>query len=323
MRVLSFNAAGIPLVHPALAERLDAAGAAIAALEFDAVGLQELWRDGDHAKLAGGAGLPEAVRAAGGKPLGSGLSLLSRWPVLKSALDAFTLKPSLLRLHQGEAVADKGVLYSLLRAPWGPVAVFNTHLIANYPADGASYRAIRLAQVFELWESIERRAAGLPYVVLGDLNAAPGAEATRVLLDLTGLVDVCLREGTETCAAAGRERIDYVLAPRARRSSAAAALTEGVPGRPGLALSDHPAVAAVLDESDLAAPPAPDPARRRAALAVVDGALAAMESGMRARLSRRWWVPGYGALMRWRYQAQFRRISELRRRVAAARGAPL
>lgn len=317
--MLSFNAAGIPLVHPELAARLDAAGAAIAALGPDAVGLQELWLDADHRRLAAGAGLPEAVRPAGRGPLGAGLSLLSRWPVVESALDTFTLKPSLLRLHQGEAAADKGVLYTLLRAPWGPVAVFNTHLIANYPADGAAYRAIRLAQVFELWESIERHAAGRPTVVLGDLNAAPDAEAARVLLDLTGLADVCRRDGAETCAPPGRARIDYVLAPRARRSSATAALTGGVPGRPGLELSDHPAVAAVLDESDLAAPPAPDPARRRAALAVVDGALSAMETGMRARLARRWWVPGYGALMRWRYQEQFRRISGLRRRVAAAR----
>lgn len=317
--MLSFNAAGIPLVHPALAARLDAAGAAIAALGPDAVGLQELWLDGDHKKLAAGAGLPEAVRLIGDGPLGSGLSLLSRWPVVESALDTFTMRPSLLRVHQGEPVADKGVLYSLVRAPWGPVAVFNTHLIANYAADGAAYRAIRLAQVFELWESIERHAAGRACVVLGDLNAVPDGETTRVLLDLTGLVDVCRRDGVETCAPARRTRVDYVLAPRARRSSAALALTAGVPGRPGLALSDHPAVAAVLDESDLTAPPTPDPARRRAALAVVDGALAAMETGMRARLSRRWWVPGYGALMRWRYQGQFQQLAGLRRRVAAAR----
>ena len=310
VRVLTFNAAGIPFVHPRLAERVAGAARAIKDGGYDVVGLQELWLDGDSATLAKASGLPHAVRFERTLAFGSGLTILSRWPVLIKEERAFSaVRPSLRHPFEGESFAAKGFLFARLATPQGELDVYAAHTLADYPE--ARYHFLRLTELFELAEGVRERSKGRPFVILGDLNSGKGDREYDVFLDLLGVRDAC-----ERCADPEHvPSIDHVLA-----SVALAAGRKVLDGEPRL--SDHSGFAAELPSALAALGWKPDPKRREAALRAVEDAAQAAIERLTARKRGSSWIPLYGAFLAARYERQIARLGAIRERAISARGQP-
>lgn len=304
VKVLTFNAAGIPLVHPRLGERIRGAGAAIAAGGFDVAGLQELWRDGDSDALAAASGLPHAARFRRSLAFRTGLTILSRWPILRTEERAFSVvRPSLRHLAQGEAVAGKGFLFARVAAPGGELDVYAAHTLADYRE--TRYHLLRMTELFELAEGIRELSRDRPFVILGDLNSGHGDREYDLFLDLLGAYDPCAPAGKEECGDPRRpRRIDHVLLPGRLAVKAGRVLGED--------LSDHSGFSAELPASWTKLRARPDPKRREAALRTIE---AAVSDGIKRLEEDRngGWVPFYGAFLRARYDRQIDRLTAIRR----------
>lgn len=318
LQVLSYNVAGLPIVHPRAPERLAAAAERLRESEFGVIALQEVWLERHARILTSGAAYPHSSRLPT-RGIGSGLLTLSRWPILEQEALIFTCRPSALRAGQGESIAHKGALWTRIATPHGPLDVYNTHLISNYP--NAMYTTVRLTQIFELAEFVLERSAGRPYAILADLNSAPGERGYEALRALLGLADPCFGK-KEDCGPSGSDprRVDHVLLPAAaaRGARGRLAFTERVPGL-GIPYSDHVGVAAALPAAAARVSGAPDPAVRAAALGRIEAAVAGMMEQMIERKARLSWIPVYGALLAARYDHQLAQLNSIRARVETAR----
>lgn len=311
IKVLTFNAAGIPLVHPRLARRVRDAGKAISEGGYDVAGLQELWRDGDSAALAAASGLPHAARVPRRLAFRTGLTILSRWPVVRTEERAFsTVRPSLRHLFQGETVPAKGFLLARVATPWGELDAYAAHTLADYRE--TRYRLLRLTELFELAEGVRELSAGRPFVILGDLNSGHGDAEFDLFLDLLGLDDPCAPDGLEACGDPRRpKRIDHVLVP-AGLSGAEARLVFDA------SLSDHSGFAAELPRTLMTLRARPDPKRRKAALLAVEEAVGGAIERLEAERARHGWIPLYGSFLSARYARQAGRLKAIRERAASA-----
>ena len=142
----------------------------------DLIGLQEVWVEQDGANQAAVLAAKLGFHHATG-PLHfrDGLAftnaILSRWPLADVVSTALP-----------DATGDDGhrrVLAATVRAPFGPVPFFTTHLDWQFDAS-----AVRQAQVAALARLVEARIGAeppFPAVVTGDFNALPGADEIRSL----------------------------------------------------------------------------------------------------------------------------------------------
>jgi endonuclease/exonuclease/phosphatase family metal-dependent hydrolase len=317
IRVLTFNAAGIPLVHPGVARRMRGAGHAIADGGYDVVGLQELWFDGDSAALAAASGLAHAARTPRSLSFGTGLTILSRWTIKTMEEHAFTaVRPSLRHPLEGEAAARKGFMFARVATPWGELDAYAAHTLADYGE--AQYHLLRLTELFELAEFVRERSAGRPFVILGDLNSGHGDREYEVFLDLLGLRDLCAPSGSELCADARRpKRIDHILAPGG--AATGRRTLDADMDSLDLRLSDHIGFSADLPAAFMALRAKPDPKRREAALLAVEGAMTAAIERLRERGRGARWIPFYGAFLFARYARQSERFETIRQRALSAR----
>ena len=229
------------------------------------------------------------------------LEFLARWPLDHKEQKVFTVRPSARRVAQGEWRANKGVLCTAqLRTPAGPLDVYDTHTVADYP--DAKYKTIRMTQLFELAKEIELRSDGRPFVLLGDFNVGPSKGGYALVQDLLDLEDPCVdcrrrSLGPPWTTAAAWTRSSCRGA--ARRSVKARRAMDGQ--REGLVLSDHAAVEATVDLRLMKLKPRRGRARRVAALKTLETALDNMSAGMVARQRPPRWIPVYGSLMSLRY----------------------
>lgn len=296
IKALSFNVAGIPLVHPRVGERMKLIAGAIERGGYDLAAIQEAWFDGDARTLT----VPGMERAR--TPTRAGLLLLSRWPITETDHVRFAARPSPLRIYEGEWPAEKGALFARVRTPSGPLDVYDTHLISYYP--DFRYTAVRFAQLFELSELIEKHSASRPFLLLGDLNARPGDADFETLAGLLSL---------EEAAGADASRIDHAFAPAPGGKLLKATTVLADPP-----LSDHAGLEVVADPKLLAIKPRRDAARRekalRAVMARMDDAIAAMSARER-RLS---WIPLYGFFLSTHYDRQRSLLFAIRSRAETA-----
>jgi len=317
--VLTFNAAGIPLVHPRVAARMEAAGKAIADGGFDVVGLQELWFDSNSEALARASGLAHAARTRSSIAFfRTGLMILSRWPITLSEERAFTaVRPSLRHPLKGETVAGKGALLARVDTPWGQLDVYTAHTLADYR--DVQYHLLRMTELFELAEFVRERSADRPFVITGDLNAGHGDREFDLFLDLLGLHDPCRPAGRELCGDPRRpKRIDHVLTAGGPAAPARRTLDADLDS-PQRRLSDHAGFAAGLPRAVMSLRYKPDTKRREAALLAIDEALSAAIARLNERKRGAAWIPLYGAFITARYDRQARVLAGIRERAASAR----
>ncbi|KAA1066375.1 phospholipase C type enzyme [Puccinia graminis f. sp. tritici] len=147
---------------------------------FDIVALQELWVYHDFLVIRdrakeGGFKYSKWFHSAA---LGSGLAILSRFPIISSHFHPYLLNGHPLHFIQGDFFVGKSVGSCLLDVPTvGEVEVFTTHLYAPHDVPAPEWkRAHRTAQAWELAKLVRASAErGRTVFVCGDLNSVPSS----------------------------------------------------------------------------------------------------------------------------------------------------
>ncbi|POW13317.1 hypothetical protein PSTT_03788 [Puccinia striiformis] len=115
-------------------------------------------------------------RSPSSAALGSGLAILSRFPIISSHFHPYLLNGHPLHFIQGDFFVGKSVGSCLLDVPMiGEVEVFTTHLYAPHDVPAPEWkRAHRTAQAWELGKLVNASAErGRTVFVCGDLNSVP------------------------------------------------------------------------------------------------------------------------------------------------------
>jgi endonuclease/exonuclease/phosphatase family metal-dependent hydrolase len=260
MRALSFNVAGVPIRHKNVRPRFHGIAERIRAEAYDIVALQEVWVDSFRGIFTRKAGLAHHAHLRAGPIWSAGLLTLSRYPIVETHQHVFAPFPVGLETF----VCRKGILMTRLRTPGGPLDVYNTHFLD----DDGGRQALKLhRQILDLLGMISRLSAGVPAVLMGDLNLASDCVEVGIIKDFLGLRDGGFHGGLEVC---GRtdvnldRRVDYILVPEGPAARLRRAFTDRLRlGEREVPFSDHPAGV----ESELEGLTAGVAPRRLAALA--------------------------------------------------------
>lgn len=309
LKVLTFNVAGIPVIHPGWPRRRKAIAESLKSSSYDLVALQEIWLNADARLLARDSGFPFHYRSNPDGIIGDGLLFLSRYPILDTGIRTFRCyPPGWHKAYQGENVANKGVVLVRVETPRGPLDVYNTHLVADYPS--SIYSSVRQAQVFELYEFVQENSSGKPFLILGDINSGPGEAGYRALTGLLNLGDACSASGRDTCPSSHAKegkRIDHILFPAGKEFpvSAKPVFTGTLPG--GQAYSDHAGISATLGWELLSRKQDFDPVQQRTALTEMRRRLEEFTHHLAQRSTLRAWIPIYGLFHQARYDLMMRR----------------
>ena len=117
-----------------------------------------------------------------GGPLGTGLAILSRWPIEESTLFRYPLNGRPTAFFRGDWYVGKGVAIARIRYGPGPkhvCEVFNTH--THSPYDN-SYDCHRVAQAWEISKLLRGAAErGHLVIALGDFNMIPLSLMHRII----------------------------------------------------------------------------------------------------------------------------------------------
>ena len=97
LKALTYNVNGIPIVTPHWTQKRDAIGRKLREGGYDLIALQEVWFDSDALALAEASGLTYHARYGRSISIGTGLAILSRYPILEKHERAFTCRPSAIR----------------------------------------------------------------------------------------------------------------------------------------------------------------------------------------------------------------------------------
>ncbi|KAJ0403082.1 hypothetical protein P43SY_009149 [Pythium insidiosum] len=195
LRVLSLNAWGLP-VAPHCTERAVEIANAIDD-SFDIVVLQEIWHRRERNIIIWGAQKAgfeyyHYFQAATGFPIpfgadsfGTGLLVLSKYPIVSSMYYSFSLSGRPYALHEADYIANKGAGHLRVQTPVGEIDLYVTHLIANYnhlgkPGPGDRYLPHRVAQAYELVRLISNTARNDLVLVCGDFNSPSDCTVLRL-----------------------------------------------------------------------------------------------------------------------------------------------
>lgn len=178
LRVVTWNIHDMIVLTKQRSARMDRIGAMLAELQPDVVCLQEGFVRGDVGRIAdvlAEIGLTE-VRDYPSMAVGSGLWILSRFPIDEAYFHAYSRNGAWHKFSQGDWWAGKGVALARLTLPDGRLLdVYNTHLIASYGIGDGSNHEDRAVQAEELVHFVlGATPPSIPALLLGDLNSGPG-----------------------------------------------------------------------------------------------------------------------------------------------------
>lgn len=186
--ILSYNIHGLPPVIAPNSDRFAEIGEILkerraAGTAPQVVFLQESFI-GKTAQLNEIAGYPNLVYGpkAGGKFFGSGLRVLSEYPILDRKIVTYDGY-----CGTWDCYANKGAVVVSLHLPGVPfeVRLFNTHM-----QSGKNYEKERVIQQRILWKFVRDHEDGLPFIVGGDFNISPERESYAAWAKLTGLTNL-------------------------------------------------------------------------------------------------------------------------------------
>lgn len=193
--------------------------------EFDIVGFQEVWIKEDKETIIQAGkhvGFNYAHYFKSGF-MGSGLLVLSRFPIIEQMYYPFKLNGFVYNFHHGDYMAGKGTGRVTIYHPKSNsrIHVFITHTIAQY-SETDPYAAHRMCQSFELGQIVRAYAKGTRsedlIVVLGDFNVEPHTMEHRLLKRVAKLRDSFIdKEGGHTYIERfakdkkQERRIDYIM----------------------------------------------------------------------------------------------------------------
>ncbi|KAK4521129.1 uncharacterized protein ATC70_013073 [Mucor velutinosus] len=185
LNVLSFNCWGLVVVAKHREFRLRAIATALQHQNCDIITLQEVWvqKDFEYIQEAVKQTLPYTKYFYSGA-LGSGLAILSRFPIISTSYHRYALNGKPLKFWHGDYYVGKGVGSALVDHPAiGLLEVFNTHLHAGY-GPKAQYTAHRATECWQLANILRQSAAmGRQIVMSGDFNSVPSSFNYRLIRD--------------------------------------------------------------------------------------------------------------------------------------------
>lgn len=193
LRVMTFNVWGTPNASERLA-RMRGIGQEIISKSLDIVGLQETWDTTgrqiliDEAKT-GGLSYSHYFHSG---IVGSGLLLLSRYPILDAFFYRFRLGGKPEKIWHADYYAGKGVGFTRLQTPFGLLDVYNIHAVAQFTQDDDKdeYKGYRTAGIYECVRFVARQSStDIPSIILGDFNIQPDQLAYRVIRSLGQFID--------------------------------------------------------------------------------------------------------------------------------------
>jgi endonuclease/exonuclease/phosphatase family metal-dependent hydrolase len=263
LRALTLNVWDIPIASDR-PERMKAIGEQVTALDPDVIALQEAFTPEDRDRILGNLApgrWPYSHYFASGL-VGSGLMIISRYPIVDASYYRFRLTGRPERLLEADFYAGKGIGYVRLQTPVGQLDVYDTHALAQYVSDADDeYTAHRASNLYEAARFIDGQSRGNPVLFCGDLNTRhqPGYRLVTLLGKLTDCDttanpgDPGITYSTTNPYNNGEpsQRIDYVFVRNGASlgfniRSARVVLKEQVSGRPK-AYSDHYGVIADLE----------------------------------------------------------------------------
>ncbi|ORX90811.1 DNase I-like protein [Basidiobolus meristosporus CBS 931.73] len=191
LRVLTLNCWGLKFVSKKRKQRLEAIAHYLVEHDYDLVGLQEIWvyEDFEMVKHKTKHSLPYAHFFHTGI-FGAGLAIFSKFPIVKSYVQPYSLNGNPLKILQGDWYVAKAVGCCHLEYPdGGIIEVYNTHLIAQYsPNDDNGFH--RAAQGWELSRVLKDALSNGNHVIaLGDYNSIPDNLVIKMIESYTGLTD--------------------------------------------------------------------------------------------------------------------------------------
>ncbi len=169
-----------------------AIGRALARMDVDVVGLQEVFYEKDRrlvARAAAEGGLVHSHYFQSGL-VGSGLFTLSRYPIGETSFLRFQLNGRPQDLIRSDYYAGKGVGRVRVLTPEGPVDVYNAHFVAPYLELGPDrFAAHRVAQALEASRHMRATSGPIPAVLTCDLNCYPDDLTYQTIVGSAGLVE--------------------------------------------------------------------------------------------------------------------------------------
>jgi len=131
---------------------------------------------------------------------GSGLLIISRYPIVHASYLRFSTNGRPYRLDHMDDVAGKGCGLARIAVPGipEPVDVYAVHLISCYSQHGSFaqelpddiYRPHRVAQSFEASKFISHSSRGSLAMFIGDFNSVPGSLEMRLPYFIAGMKNV-------------------------------------------------------------------------------------------------------------------------------------
>lgn len=236
LRVVTWNLWGIFGFTPRRAERMQMITHQIVKLKPDIVGFQEVFVQADRDLLTTAlreAGLPHSRYFPSGL-VGSGLLLVSRYPIESDGFIRYAEGGRPEAIHHGDWWAGKGLSLSTLRLPNDTLLyVGNTHMHARYRE--SLYRDTQLAQARQLTPWAARvKATNAPALWLGDWNNKPDNDILSPLV----------AAGSWNLLTADKTAIDHIFGsgdPWQWQVLTHGKVTGFLPGDPKVPWSDHAA----------------------------------------------------------------------------------
>ncbi|KAG0021757.1 hypothetical protein BGZ80_001772 [Entomortierella chlamydospora] len=195
---------GLKFVSKDRQDRLTAIGRYLAdsSRGYDIVGLQEVWVYDDYLRIKELVQdtLPHTKHWHSGI-LGSGLVILSKYPIVSTTMRRFALNGDPFKFFHGDWYVGKCVVSATLAHPsCGEIEVFNTHLHAGYDPIGTpdSYLGCRVGEAWEMASLIKAATTqGRHVISLGDYNSAPNSLVVQLLTKHGGVTDSWIRVHSE------------------------------------------------------------------------------------------------------------------------------
>ncbi|KAN0064749.1 phospholipase C type enzyme [Thecaphora frezii] len=217
LRLLTLNVWGLRFISSLRTERLHHLCTYLLSSHvptYDIICLQELWYesvDWRHLRSRLSVRYPHSHYFLSGA-FGSGLAVLSRWPVIEARTHAYSLNGLPIHVHHGDWFVGKACGSVTLDVEGlGEVDVWNTHLVAT----GDESDAHRIVQAYELATNARASAMkGRHTIVCGDLNCRPDSLGIRVVREVGGLRDA-FQHRAEPVATAGGGGVPATHAHRA------------------------------------------------------------------------------------------------------------
>lgn len=187
LRVLTWNVWGLLWMTQRREERLAAVAREVAAIHPDLVGFQEAFVTEDRQRIVTALreiGLVHHRYFSSGL-VGSGLLIVSRYPIETDGFIRYRKNGHPAKLIQGDWWAGKGLSLSLLRLPNGlPLYFADTHFHAHYRNDSVAALRVQHAQSAQLVPWVQRvRETGIPALWVGDWNSPPDTDITTPLVE--------------------------------------------------------------------------------------------------------------------------------------------